>query len=223
MTPTQMGNVTLMANRLDLNLHDDDADLDDDGDDFDLDEPSGDDGSGGGAHGVHGSENGEPASLAITQPVVFPAWRDQEEFESFVSPDSVHVVLRLDDDADITRLNSSVSYWPAEFILPLDPADGPWTAQTGLGHAQTTADQAGDDYFNGGISWKTIAHGDGVTELGRYERNDAEHVIALLQSDDHEHASLAFCEADDGDATYCSLHDFDDFEEVDRMVIDAPF
>lgn len=219
-----------MAKRLDLNLHDDDADvdedygLDDDSSELDDSSDDSDDVSRSSAVGTAASgedATGEPAALAITQPVVFPAWRDEEEFESFVSPDSVHVVLKLDDDADISRLHSSISYWPAEFILPLDPTEGPWTEQASLSHAQVIVEQAGDDYFNGGVAWKTVKHDDGVTEFGRYERNDVEHVIVLLEFEGH--VSMAYCESADADSVYCSIHDFEDFEEVDRLVVDTAF
>lgn len=167
------------------------------------------------------AEEPEEPVLVLEHPVVFPAWRPDDEFESMTSPEGQRVVLRLDEDADLTKLLVTISYWPAEFVVPLDPTDGLWSEEAAIHYAQVTVEEAGEDYIPDGVEWKTVRREEGVIELGRYERNEEEHVVVLLELDGHQ--SVAFCAIDEGEETYSSLQEFDDFDPVERSVVDMVF
>lgn len=170
-----------------------------------------------------GDEEVEEGTAPLEDPVVFPAWRDSDEFEAMTTLGGQHVVLRLDADADLTQPQSqfTIAYWPAEFVVPLEQGDGLWSVEAAQHYAQVTAEEAGDAYIEDGVTWKTVQRAEGVVELGRYERGDVFHVIALLELDDAQ--SVAFVELEEDEEVYATPYEFADFDEVEREVMDFAF
>ncbi|MCW2974705.1 MAG: hypothetical protein JWN72_2978 [Thermoleophilia bacterium] len=173
--------------------------------------------------GAAAEEEVEDGAAPLVDPVVFPAWRDSDEFEALTTPGGQNVVLRLDADADLTQPQSqfTIAYWPAEFIVPLEQGDGLWSVEAAQHYAQVTAEEAGDAYIDEGVTWGTVQRAEGVTELGRYERNDVFHVVVLLELDDAQ--SVAFVELEEDEEVYASPYEFADFDEVEREVMDFVF
>jgi hypothetical protein len=168
-------------------------------------------------------DEGEEGAAPLEDAIVFPAWRDSDEFEALTTPGGQHVVLRLDVDADLTQPQSqfTIAYWPAEFIVPLEQGDGLWSTEAAQHYAQVTAEEAGDDYIDGGVNWKTVQRAEGVIELGRYERAEADHIVVLLELDDAQ--SVAFVEIEEDEEVYATPYEFADFDEVEREVMDFAF
>ncbi|MBC7462567.1 MAG: hypothetical protein H7287_14520 [Thermoleophilia bacterium] len=214
-----------MSNPLDVTF-DEDSDLDSDSDlDFDLEDEEAEEDdlvfvpAGAGSEEDEAQEDATP----LEDPVVFPAWRDSDEFEALTTPSGQHVVVRLDVDADLTQPRSqfAIAYWPAEFVVPLEQGDGLWSVEAAQHYAQVTAEEAGDAYIDEGITWLTVQRAEGVTELGRYERGEVFHVVVLLELDDAQ--SVAFVELEEDEEVYASPYGFADFDEVEREVMDFSF